>query len=124
MMKSPSDETMWTPGEAPLARRGPWLRASMAIDKPAITRIARATATGQGQCAVSRNQAITSAYDIFVNTTGWNSNTPTSLYPASSSSGDSGGNSVSILGGPTFGVYAVKPRKTVTIIGMALLSVT
>ncbi|MCH7663214.1 MAG: hypothetical protein IH859_05005 [Chloroflexi bacterium] len=55
------------------------------------------------------------AYDIFENTTGWNSTMPTSLYPDSSSSGDSGGNSVSILGGPTFWIHDVNPRKTVTI---------
>lgn len=55
------------------------------------------------------------AYDIFENSTGWNSSMPTSLYPDSSSSGDSAGTSVSILGGPTFWVQDVKLRKTVTI---------
>lgn len=55
------------------------------------------------------------AFDIFENTTGWNSTTPTSLYPDSSSSGDSGGYSVSILGGPTFWIQNVKSKSTVTI---------
>ncbi|MCH7480983.1 MAG: hypothetical protein IIC79_06290 [Chloroflexi bacterium] len=55
------------------------------------------------------------AYDIFENTTGWNSTMALTLNPDSSSSGDSGGNSVSILGGPTFWVHDVNPRKTVTI---------
>lgn len=55
------------------------------------------------------------AYDMFENTTGWNSSQPLTLYPDSSSSGDSAGNSVAILGGPTFWVQSVKPKKTVTI---------
>ncbi|MBW8012218.1 MAG: hypothetical protein FVQ83_13445 [Chloroflexi bacterium] len=72
---------------------------------------------GERLLGVQLKHNITGArgYDIFENTTGWNSSKPYSLYPDASSPTDSGGNSVTILGGPTFSVQDVIQDLKVTI---------